>query len=102
GYSSLSYLHRFPLNTLKIDRSFINNLQGDRSNLEIVQAIITLAHTLGMDAIAEGIETPAQLAQLQALGCEYGQGYFFSPPLPVDAAEKLIASSFAEESGKLL
>ena len=90
GYSSLSYLHRFPFNTLKIDRSFVTNLHTDRSNWEIVQAIVTLAHTLGMDAIAEGIETPEQLEQLQALGCEYGQGYYFAPPLTVEAAEKLI------------
>jgi diguanylate cyclase (GGDEF)-like protein/PAS domain S-box-containing protein len=101
GYSSLSYLHRFPLNTLKIDRSFVRNLdsktmagegQNLQSNLEIVQAIVTLAHTLGMDAIAEGIETLEQLEQLKALGCEYGQGYFFAKPLTVEATEKLLAT----------
>ncbi|MFP4300091.1 MAG: PAS domain S-box protein [Spirulinaceae cyanobacterium] len=95
GYSSLSYLHRFPFNTLKIDRSFVKNLHTDRSNWEIVQAIVTLAHTLGMDAIAEGIETREQLDQLQALGCEYGQGYYFAPPLTVEAAEKLIIAKVA-------
>lgn len=95
GYSSLSYLHRFPFNTLKIDRSFVKDINTDRSNWEIVQAIITLAHTLGMDAIAEGIETLEQLEQLQALGCEYGQGYYFAPPLTVEAAEKLIIAKAA-------
>jgi|GEM_PF-128608 len=91
GYSSLSYLHRFPVNTLKIDRSFVMRMKADGSNSEIVQAIISLAHTLGMDVIAEGIETRSQLAQLQALGCEYGQGYLFAQPLEREAAEVLIS-----------
>lgn len=81
GYSSFSYLHRFPINTLKIDRSFVSQMNFDREKLEIVRTITTLAHTLGMDVIAEGVETAEQFAQLQALGCEFGQGYFFSKPL---------------------
>ncbi|NES83585.1 MAG: EAL domain-containing protein [Moorea sp. SIO2B7] len=93
GYSSLSYLHRFPVDTLKIDRSFISRLDENDENLEIVQAIITIAHNLGMSVTAEGIETGQQLAQLRALGCEFAQGYFFSKPLKQEAAVELIATS---------
>ncbi|MCL1464116.1 GGDEF domain-containing response regulator [Argonema galeatum] len=91
GYSSLSYLHRFPVNTLKIDRSFINNMGEDRESSEIVRTIVMLAHNLGIDVIAEGVETRQQLTKLRELQCEYGQGYFFSRPLPSQEAEKLIA-----------
>jgi len=91
GYSSLSYLHRFPVNTLKIDRSFINNMGEDRESSEIVRTIVMLAHNLGIDVIAEGVETRQQLAKLRELQCEYGQGYFFSRPLPSQEAEALIA-----------
>jgi diguanylate cyclase (GGDEF)-like protein/PAS domain S-box-containing protein len=90
GYSSLSYLHRFPVDTIKIDRSFIKQMQDDRENIAIVKTIITLGHMLNMDIIAEGIETTAQLAQLKLLGCEYGQGYFFSQPLNSKQADALI------------
>jgi EAL domain-containing protein (putative c-di-GMP-specific phosphodiesterase class I) len=93
GYSSLSYLHRFPLNTLKVDRSFVTQMQGNNENTEIVRTIVTLARTLGMDVIAEGVETPEQLAQLRALDCKYGQGYYLSKPRPAKEAEKLIASN---------
>lgn len=94
GYSSLSYLHRFPVDALKIDRSFINsmgNADSDSEGVPIVQTIVTLAQNLGMDVIAEGIETPQQLAQLQKLKCTYGQGYFFSPPLASPLVKKLIS-----------
>ena len=93
GYSSLSYLHRFPVDTLKIDRSFVNEIQSGQENSAIVKAIVTLAHMLNMDVIAEGIETTAQLDQLKLLKCEHGQGYFFSKPLSREEAEALIASS---------
>ncbi|MGD1807529.1 putative bifunctional diguanylate cyclase/phosphodiesterase [Dapis sp. BLCC M126] len=86
GYSSLSYLQRLPLNSLKIDRSFVNQMDNSQEDLEIVRAIISLAHTLEMELIAEGIETAAQLDILQSLGCEYGQGYFLSYPLKVEDA----------------
>ncbi|NJO20556.1 MAG: EAL domain-containing protein [Spirulinaceae cyanobacterium RM2_2_10] len=78
GYSSLSYLHRLPASTLKIDRAFVARINPDGSNAEIVRAIVTLAHALDMDVVAEGIETPAQLQHLHQLGCEYGQGYFWA------------------------
>ena len=90
GYSSLSYLHRFPINTLKIDRSFIMHMCPNDENAEIVRTIITLAHTLGLDVIAEGIETDIQLAQLRWLGCEYGQGYYFARPLSYRQIEKYL------------
>ena len=89
GYSSLSYVHRFPLNSLKIDRSFVSEMgaQGERS--EIVRAIVNLAHNLGLEVIAEGIETQSQLDHLTTLGCDYGQGYLFSMPVAVAAATAL-------------
>jgi diguanylate cyclase (GGDEF)-like protein/PAS domain S-box-containing protein len=89
-YSSLSTLHTWPINALKIDRSFINRLGDDDDTGQIVQAIITLAHHLGMDVIAEGVETAQQLAELRALGCDYGQGYYFSRPLDSRKASALL------------
>ena len=86
GYCSLSYLHRFPVDTLKIDRSFVSRIGQAGENLEIVQAVVALADNLGMDPIAEGVETSNQLAHLRALNCEFGQGYFFAEPLDRDTA----------------
>ncbi len=91
GYSSLSYLSRFPIDTLKVDGSFVSRIGEDKENLEIVRTIITLAHNLKMDVIAEGVETAEQLSQLRDLGCEYGQGYYFSRPVPAEDANHLIA-----------
>ena len=93
GYSSLSYLHQFPVDTIKIDRSFVSQMQPNGDNAAIVKAIVTLAHMLNMDIIAEGIETTAQLAQLKLLQCEYGQGFFFSKPLSEADADAFIANS---------
>ncbi|WP_448268396.1 EAL domain-containing protein [Nostoc sp. DSM 114159] len=90
GYSSLSYLHRFPSNALKIDRSFIAKIGANGENLEIVQAIVALAQSLNIDVIAEGVETLEQLAQLQVMKCKYAQGYFFSQPLDNKSVETLI------------
>ncbi|MBW4430124.1 MAG: EAL domain-containing protein [Nostoc desertorum CM1-VF14] len=98
GYSSLSYLHRFPTNALKIDRSFVMNIGVNGENLEIVQAIITLAHSLNLDVVAEGVETVEQLAQLSLYKCKYAQGYFFSKPLNSKLASTLIASELNFES----
>jgi diguanylate cyclase (GGDEF)-like protein/PAS domain S-box-containing protein len=107
GYSSLSYLHRFPINTLKIDRSFVSCidtvLDGTSQNparvtdknlsLQIAQTIVMLAHNLEMEVIAEGVETTQQLTQLQALKCQYGQGYLFSKPQDASATESLFRLS---------
>jgi diguanylate cyclase (GGDEF)-like protein len=92
GYSSLSYLHRFPTDTIKVDRSFVSRMGDEVEDAHIVQTIIMLGHNLGMHVVAEGVETADQLARLRALKCEYGQGYFFSKPLPSDAAERLLKS----------
>lgn len=95
GYSSLSYLHRFPIDTLKIDRSFVSNMSvGDEENskIQIIQTIIILAHKLGIDLIAEGVETQEQLAQLRQMKCKNAQGYFFSKPVSSKAVEALMAT----------
>jgi diguanylate cyclase (GGDEF)-like protein/PAS domain S-box-containing protein len=101
GYSSLSYLHRLPFDTLKIDRAFVSplGLRDGRheDGLEIIWTIMTLAQSLRMRVIAEGIETGTQLSELRQAGCEFGQGYHFSKPLDAAAAEKLLA----ERSGTL-
>lgn len=91
GYSSLSYLQDFPFNTLKIDRSFVNRLSTWRDSPGIINAIITLAHNIGLDVIAEGVETEQQLSVIKALGCEYCQGYFFYRPMEAQAVEDLLA-----------
>jgi diguanylate cyclase (GGDEF)-like protein/PAS domain S-box-containing protein len=94
GYSSLSYLHRFPIDTLKIDRSFVTRMSENNENTEIVRTIVVLAQNLGMDVVAEGVETNEQLVLLQKLGCENGQGYFFSKPVNSDGAEKIILETY--------
>ncbi len=93
GYSSLNYLHRLPVNYLKIDRSFVMEMTESGENSEIVSTIIKLAQNLKMKVVAEGIETAAQLGQLRNLRCEYGQGYFFSRPLEANEAEIFIADN---------
>jgi EAL domain-containing protein (putative c-di-GMP-specific phosphodiesterase class I) len=92
GYSSLSYLHRFPIDTLKVDRSFVNAMTDASGNGEIVKTVIGLAKVLDLSVIAEGIESVGQFERLRALGCEYGQGYLFSRPVPVDQAESLMVA----------
>ena len=90
GYSSLSYLHRFPINTLKVDRSFVSTMEEGSENGEIVRTIVALAKALNLNVIAEGIESIHQLHQLRILGCEYGQGYLFSRPVPAEESEKIV------------
>ncbi|AFY83771.1 EAL domain-containing protein [Oscillatoria acuminata] len=92
GYSSLARLHELPINTLKIDRSFVNRMRGLDESSDIVQTTIALAHTLGLDAIAEGVETSQQVELLRTLDCDYAQGYFFSKPVDSEAALNLILS----------
>ncbi|NEQ36564.1 MAG: EAL domain-containing protein [Okeania sp. SIO3I5] len=93
GYSSLSRLRNFPIDTLKIDRSFVMTMDAESENLEITKAIISMASNLEIDVIAEGVETATQLALLRDLKCKYGQGYFFSKPVDSSEATKLIAAA---------
>ncbi|HEX2756737.1 MAG TPA: diguanylate cyclase [Candidatus Limnocylindrales bacterium] len=95
GYSSLSYLRRLPLDTIKIDRSFVAGIDEDNSNLPIVEAVIALAHALGMEVVAEGIETAGQLARLRDLVCDRGQGYYYARPQPPEALTALLAGGTA-------
>jgi diguanylate cyclase (GGDEF)-like protein len=90
GYSSLSYLHRFPVNHLKVDRSFVKDLCDNDESLKITESIVVLAHSLNMQVIAEGVENQLQLTQLQRLGCEYVQGFLFSPAVPARTATELL------------
>ncbi|HZI17787.1 MAG TPA: EAL domain-containing protein [Pyrinomonadaceae bacterium] len=90
GYSSLSYLHRFPIHTLKIDRSFVSGCGASEDN-EIVRTIIMLARNMGMEVVAEGVETREQLASLRDLSCEYAQGFLFSHPLDAETTTRLLA-----------
>jgi Amt family ammonium transporter len=94
GYSSLSYLRRLPLDAIKVDRSFVSGLGLDGReaavDLPIVQAVISLAHGLGIDVVAEGIEGPGQLECLRDLECDRGQGYYFARPLPPEELEALL------------
>ena len=91
GYSSLGYLHRFPVNTLKIDRSFVGRIGEAAENIEIVRTIISLAENMGMEVVAEGVETLSQLAQLRKLNCQYGQGYLFSRPVDAESVSTWIS-----------
>lgn len=93
GYSSLGRLHSFPINLLKIDRSFVSPVDMETGNFEMIETIVTLAHKLGYKVVAEGVETASQLALLRKLNCEYGQGYLFSPPLASSVVEALILAS---------
>ena len=91
GYSSLGYLHRFPVNTLKIDRSFVGRIGEADENFEIVRTIVSLADNMGMEVVAEGVETLSQLMQLRNLKCQYGQGYLFSRPVDADSVNTWIS-----------
>jgi len=102
GYSSLSYLQRFPIDTLKIDRSFVTQMMENEENLAIVRTIVALAQNLGMDVVAEGVETEDQLRLLRKLECENGQGYLFSTPLGGNQLEQFIASCNLEPPARLV
>ena len=92
GYSSLSYLKRFPINVLKIDQSFVHDIPGDADDAAIASTIITMAHSLGLKVVAEGVETEEQLSFMCQHGCDAMQGYFFSKPLPADQFESFLKS----------
>jgi diguanylate cyclase len=98
GYSSMSYLRRFPIDKLKIDRVFINEIVSRPEDASIVRAIVSLAHSLSLKVVAEGVETPAQLDFLKAAGCDEYQGYHFSLPLPAGDFERLIRESRARDA----
>jgi EAL domain-containing protein (putative c-di-GMP-specific phosphodiesterase class I) len=91
GYSSLSYLHSLPFDQLKIDRSFVGRMTEGNQPLQIVRTIVELARALGMNAVAEGIETPGQLDLLKQIGCRFGQGFLFARPLPAETITRLLA-----------
>ncbi len=94
GYSSLSYLQRFPLDNLKIDLSFVRMLDNSPENIEIIKAIVNLAHNLGLDVVAEGIEKESQERLLRSLGCDLGQGYLYARPMPQNEAEDFMLKHF--------
>jgi EAL domain-containing protein (putative c-di-GMP-specific phosphodiesterase class I) len=95
GYSGLSSLKRCPVDTIKIDRAFIEGLGSDAEDTAIVKAVITLARTLGLNVTAEGIETILHVEELRRLGCDSGQGYYYDKPLPADKLEALYGLSHA-------
>ena len=92
GYSSLSYLRRFPVDTLKVDRSFVGRLGQEAEDTAIVQAVITLAKTLGLEVVAEGVERLEQLAPLREMECDLAQGYYFARPISSESMPALLAS----------
>jgi len=94
GYSSLNYLNRYPMDTLKIDRSFISELSKEEDKNRIVKGIISLAHILDMNIVAEGVETVEHHDWLMNHGCEYGQGYYYNKPLDFKDAIKAMPSRF--------
>ena len=96
GYSSLGYLQRLPIDTLKIDRTFVSRIGNNGGGAEIVQTILALAHDLGMKVVAEGIETDEQLSKLKSMECEYGQGYLFTKPINSQMAGNLLSKSLAK------
>lgn len=93
GYSALGYLHTLPINTLKIDRTFISELMNSESGAEIVRTILSLAHSLKMSVIAEGVETKEQLSALKDMDCEFAQGFFFAKAVSPDEATNLLENS---------
>ena len=102
GYSSLNYLKRFPIHTVKVDRSFVKDIPGNSDDCEITAAVIAMAHRLQMSVVAEGVETQAQLEFLRSQDCEYGQGYLFSKPISEDAMRLSIQRDNLRDAPKVL
>ena len=98
GYSSLSYLDRFPVDTLKIDRSFVNRIDEANQASTIVKATLDLAHNLGFNVVAEGVETWQQVEQLQNWGCEYAQGYYYAKPLDCNLAWNFLQANLESKT----
>jgi EAL domain-containing protein (putative c-di-GMP-specific phosphodiesterase class I) len=93
GFSSLAYLKRLPVDMLKLDRTFVAGLGTNTEDSAIAAAVINLSRAMGLVSIAEGVETPEQLAELRELGCNLAQGYFFSSPQPAEVMEELLTQS---------
>ncbi len=98
GYSSFGHLHKFPIDTLKIDRSFVNQMELSTESTEIIKTILVLAHNLNKEVVAEGVENTAQIEQLRSLGCDLGQGFFINHPMKAEAAVKLVAEENSLQS----
>ena len=90
GYSSLSYLNKFPVNILKIDKSFIDQIDSSESSQKYIEAIISIGHILNLEVVSEGVETDGQLEKLKSIGCDYIQGYIWGKPMPPDDAGELL------------
>ena len=101
GYSSLSYLRDLPADFLKIDQSFVQGLEGSPADAAVTRLIIDLAHTLDLSPVAEGVEHAGQLSRLRAMGCNLGQGYHFSEPLPAEGLEELLFTTTSRSSGQI-
>ncbi len=101
GYSSLSYLKQLPVNFIKIDRSFVRDTPDDKEDCTIVQAIVTMSHTLDLKVIAEGVETDEQMQFLGAEGCDISQGYLISKPLPLDQLRPWLGDWKAKARGRV-
>jgi len=90
GYSSLAYLRLFPIDVLKIDRTFVSSMNASNEDASIIDAVVSLGHALNLSVVGEGVETENEALQLAALGCDLGQGYYFSRPMPREGADRFI------------
>jgi EAL domain-containing protein (putative c-di-GMP-specific phosphodiesterase class I) len=99
GFSSLGFLKQFPINTIKIDKSFVRDISSNADSLAIIEAIIAMAHSLNMKVVAEGVETKEQLAFLKSHNCDEVQGYFYSPPVPDSDFSRLLEKELSGVAG---